>query len=142
MRLFGAALALAFFSALPLIAAADTPAAPASKQEEPPGKVEGISISRPGGGFLGLQLKNNNFMLTFYDAKKHKVTPDVSLAALRWPVKYQPGPERTVLNPGYDASSLTSPKAIRPPHDFKLYIALLVEGSDKAVESYAIDFRD
>lgn len=153
MKLPGAALGLALASALALpwtgladppaaSVAPSTPAKPAPKQEESIGHIDGMEIARPGGGFLGLRLVNNNFVLTFYDAKKHKITPNVARAAARWPVHYQPAPERAVLNPGFDAASLTSPKIVRPPHDFKLYLSLFVEGSDDAVESYVLDFHD
>ena len=58
--------------------------------DDAPGKIAGIEIARPNGGFLGLQIVNNNFVLSFYDAKKKKIPPDVARAALRWPVKYPP----------------------------------------------------
>ena len=91
------------------------------------------------GGFLGLQVVNNNFLLSFYDAKKKKIPPDVARAALRWPVKYQPGPERTVLNPG--GGGLTSAKSVKPPLTFKVFISLFAEGSEEAVENYTLDYR-
>jgi hypothetical protein len=114
--------------------------APTKKKEDPPAKIDGVAISRPNGGFLGLQVLNNNFVLTFYDAKKKKVAPDVARATFRWPVKYQPGPERTVLNPN-GGFALTSAKDIRPPLTFKVFISLFVEGKEDAVESYTVDFH-
>jgi len=122
-------------------ASATSPQAVPGK-EEPEGHIQGLAIARPKGGFLGLRLVDNRFVLTFYDAKKHPVAPDVARAALRWNVHYQPAPERTVLNPGPDAFSLSALKIVRPPHDFKLYISLLVASSDDAVESYNLDFHD
>lgn len=113
--------------------------APAAKKEEPPAVVDGVAISRPKGGFLGLRVVNNNFVLTFYDAKKKKVAPDVTRAALRWPVKYQPGDERAVLNS--NGTALTSSKVVKPPLTFKVFIGLYNEGSDQAVESYTIDYH-
>jgi hypothetical protein len=112
---------------------------PAKKKEEPPAVVEGVAISRPNGGFLGLRVVNSNFVLTFYDAKKKKVAPDVTRAALRWPVKYQPGDERAVLNSS--GTALTSTKVVRPPLVFKVFIGLYVEGNDKAVENYVVDYH-
>lgn len=113
--------------------------APTAKKEEAPGVVEGVAIARPNGGFLGLQVVNGNFILTFYDAKKKKVAPDVTRAALRWPVKYQPGDEHAVLNAS--GTALTSSKVVKPPLVFKVFIGLYNEGSDKAVESYAVDYH-
>lgn len=120
---------------------AATKKAPAStaKKEEAPGVVEGVTIARPNGGFLGLHVANSNFVLTFYDAKKKKVAPDVTRAALRWPVKYQPGDEHAVLNAS--GTALTSSKVVKPPLVFKVFIGLYNEGSDKAVESYTVDYH-
>lgn len=121
-------------------AAAKKAPPPAKKKEEPPAKVEGLVIARAKGGFLGLQVLNNNFVLTFYDAKNKKIAPDVVRAGLRWPVRYQPGPERTVLNPG-GAFSLTSEKTVKPPLTFKVFISLYVEGNEEPVESYSVDYH-
>jgi hypothetical protein len=119
--------------------AATKKAAPTAKKEDAPGVVEGVTIARPNGGFLGLHVANNNFILTFYDAKKKKVAPDVTRAALRWPVKYQPGDEHAVLNAS--GTALTSSKVVKPPLVFKVFIGLYNEGSDKAVESYTVDYH-
>ena len=110
------------------------------KKEEAP-KIEGLTIARANGTFLGLQVVNGNFVLTFYGKDKKKTKVDVVRATLRWPVKYQPTDERTVLNPG-GPNTLTSAKAVRPPLNFKVYLGLFVEGSDAAAESYVVDFRE
>lgn len=112
------------------------------KAEDEIGKIEGIEIPR-GKGFMGIELVNSTFKLTFYDEKKKPVKPDVARAALRWKVDYQPGPERTVLNPS-GPSSLASSKVVKPPHLFKLTIVLLKaegEGNDEAGEVFTLDFR-
>jgi len=126
--------AMVFLSAGLATAAGAPPAA------EAPGMIAGTEIARPGGGFLGLQIVSSRFVLSFYDARKHPAPVDVARAALRWPVKYQPADERVVLNPAADGLSLTSEKSIRPPHRFKVFLALLAEGRDEAVESYVVDF--
>jgi hypothetical protein len=135
------------------------PAAPAAKAPAPQGpaagkaapgagqkpaevpKIDGLTINRPNGTFLGLQVVNGNFVLTFYDKEKKKARVDVARATLRWPVKYQPADERTVLNPG-GPNTLTSAKGVRPPLNFKVYVSLFAEGSDTAVESYVVDYRE
>lgn len=119
--------------------APDAPAADTKAKEER--EVAGVAIARPGGGFLGLEIVNNNYVLSFYTADKEKTAPDVTRATMRWPVKYQPTDERTVLNPGSDGTSLTSPKVVRPPHNFRVFIALFVEGNESAVETYSVDVR-
>lgn len=124
-------------------------ARPAAKKSDPntkttaPGHVEGFSIGRSGGGFLGVKVVNNTFQVHFYD-KNRKPTPvDVSSIALRWPVPYQPNPERTLLTPRGDGTTMSSPKAVRPPFRFKLFVTLLkadASGQDQVVEDYVVDF--
>lgn len=116
-----------------------------AKKEEPPPKIEGMEIARGGNGFLGLQIVEGRFKLSFYDAKKKAIAPDVARAALRWPVNYKIGDERTVLMPDGN-KALTSTKAVRPPYTFKLFITLIREGDQAAADSpagetYVIDFR-
>lgn len=118
-----------------------TPTKVPTKKPEPLGVIEGVTIPR-GSGFLGIAVVGGNFRLSFYDAKKKPVAPDVLRATLRWSVNYQPRDERLVLNPSADGKSLTSPKGIRPPLAFKLYITLIAEGTaEGAGETFQVDFR-
>jgi hypothetical protein len=110
------------------------------KKEEPPAKIEGIEIPH-GKGFMGIQLVNGTFKLSFYDDKKKPVKPDVTRAALRWKVNYQPADERTVLNSD-GGTALTSPKIVKPPYTFKLNVTLIKgEGDDAASEFLTVDFH-
>ncbi len=102
--------------------------------------IAGVTIPRPTGEFLGLEVAGGNFVLTFYDAKKVKKPVDVARATLRWPVRYQPNDERLVLNPGGDGTVLTSARVIRPPHNFRVAIALFVESSEDPVEFYSVNY--
>jgi hypothetical protein len=121
-------------------------AAPGAKQpgaaEEAPAKIEGIVLNRPDGGFLGLTLVDHKFKLSFYDAKKKPAKVDVARATARWPVRYSIYDERTVLNPNEDGTALTSPKYVRPPYSFKLYLTLIPLEEGQQVESYVIDFHE
>lgn len=114
-----------------------------AKKEEP--KIEGVEVLRGERGFLGVQIVNGTFKLNFYDKAKKPTEPDVARAALRWDPKYKVGEERVVLNPTGDGKSLSSPKVIRPPHQFKLYITLIKEaigeGQSPVSESFVIDFK-
>jgi hypothetical protein len=115
---------------------------PAKVEEEP--VIPGIVISRASGGYLGLTLENNNFKLSFYDAKKKPAKADVTRATARWQAQYKVNDERAVLNPTPDGLALTSNKFVRPPYVFRLYLALLKEGgegAEAAAEPYVIDFR-
>lgn len=113
-----------------------------AKKEEP--KINGIVVARGEKGFLGVEIVGGAFKITFYDKKKNKVAPDVARAALRWDAKYKVGQERLVLNPDGDGKSLSSPKTIRPPYTFKLFITLIKEATDAEEpvgETHVIDFR-
>ncbi len=114
--------------------------ASAEKTEKTP-KIKGIVLERPNGEFLGLTLEDHHFVLSFYNSKKKPTEVDVARATARWPVNYLPHPEFTVLNPNADGTALTSPKYVRPPYAFKLYLFLFDRGSDKSVEHYIIDFH-
>ena len=110
-----------------------------AKKDDEMGKIEGIEIKR-GDGFMGIQLVNGTFKLSFYDAKKKLVASDVTRANLTWKVKYQPNPEKTVLMP--DGKALTSAKAVKPPYTFSLSITLVKgEAADAPVENFAVDFH-
>lgn len=114
------------------------------KKTEAPTKIEGMEISRPGGGFLGVAIEDNRFRVYFYDKDKKPMAPDVAKIAVRWPVKYQPNDERTLLTPLSDGKSLGSEKTVRPPFSFKLYLTLLKDGGageDLPGETIVVDYR-
>lgn len=115
-------------------------AAKGAKKDEPPPKIEGMEIARGAKGFLGLQVVDGSFKLSFYDAKKKPLAPDVSRAVLRWTPTYQKAPEIFILGPG-DGKALTVAKTVRPPYNFKLFMSLFVEGVDDPTESFVVDFR-
>jgi hypothetical protein len=110
------------------------------KADEAEPVIPGTVINRKNGGFLGLTLEGGGFKLSFYDGKKKPVAVDAARAALHWKPNYKVGEERDVLNPSGDNLSLSSPRPVRPPYTFKLFITLLSE-DDKAIESFVVDFR-
>lgn len=119
--------------------AAKADARKAEKKSDEPGKIEGVEIRR-GDGYLGLQLVGGTFKLSFYDAKKKSVAPDVVRANLTWKVRYQPNPEKAVLLP--NGNALTSPKVVKPPFAFNVTVTLIKsEAADAPVENFSVDFR-
>jgi hypothetical protein len=110
-----------------------------AKKDEPPPKIEGMEIPRGAKGFLGLQIVDGNFKLSFFDPKKKAIAPDVVRAVLRWTPNYKPGTEIYVLAPS--GKALTAAKTVRPPYAFKLFMSLFVDGNDEPVESYVLDFK-
>lgn len=123
-------------------------AAPAAAAEEPTeGVIPGITIERKtGAGFLGLQVVDGNFKLTYYDEEKQPVAADHPRALLRWPARYKSGDDRAMLNRAGDGTFLTSPKFVRPPYAFRLFITLIAGEEGEAedgvnTETYAINFQ-
>jgi hypothetical protein len=138
----------------PVAKDAKAPGAPAkkdAKKEEEMGKIEGFEIPRGKDRFLGLELVDGKFKLSFYNAKKKPVAPDVSRAIARWDPKYKLGVERSVLNPS--GKALVGDKFIRPPYNFNLTIVLLRDDApaptpgpdgtiaEPAGETFVIPFR-
>lgn len=119
------------------------PATKKAKEEEEEGKIEGMTLNRANGTFLGLTLAGGKYKLTFYDKKKKPVKVDVTRATARWPNMQGPGDNRTVLNPAGDGTYLMGTQFVRPPYTFKLFLTLLQGEGDqaKSVESYTVDFR-
>jgi len=115
---------------------------PGAKKEEPMGKIEGTTLTRPGGMFLGLTLSDGKFKLTFYDKKKKPTKVDVTRGLARWANVHGPGDNRAVLNSD-GANALVGAQFVRPPYAFKLYLSLLKGDGDAAevVETYVVDFR-
>lgn len=107
------------------------------------GVIEGTTLTRPNGHYLGLTLQDGKYKLTFYDKKKKPEKVDVTRATARWPNMHGPGDNRTILNPAGDGSYLMGAQFVRGPHSFKLFITLLRGEGNEAVgvESYTVDFR-
>lgn len=116
------------------------PAGAAEEEGEP--VIAGIAIPRKtGDGFLGIQIVNSNFKLTFYDKDKKPVRADFGRALLRWDVTYKNVQERLILATEGDGTYLASSRVIRPPYNFQLFITLIGEGKNQESETYVIRFR-
>jgi hypothetical protein len=111
----------------------------ASTPDDKEGTISGLAIKRSADGWLGIEIKDNCFRMTFYNDKKKPVPANRPSAVLWWPVHYQPNVERTELTPTDDPSVFTSLYPVKAPYVFKLHITLLIAGSTD-VESYVVDF--
>jgi len=136
----------------PKVKSADVPAPPPAKPGAKP-KIEdkkeaepvipGVAIPRPNGTFLGLQVADGFFKLSFYTAKKKPMAVDVTRAAVRWPNnRNATGPNRDVLN--LSGEALVGNKKVLPPLTVTVFLTLLKgDGDDaKAVEEYVVAFHD
>ena len=133
------------------VAPADTPAAPAPsapikkvvKTPPPEPKSPGMTLNRANGTFLGLEVANGFFKLSFYDKKKKPMAPDVTRVAMRWPNQRARGDIHAVMNPS--GNSLVSTQRAETPVNYKIFLTLLAgEGADAtAVESFpGISFHE
>ena len=116
---------------------------PEEKKKEPEPTIPGLTVARTSAGFLGVELVQGNFKVSFYDANKKPVAADVAMGVARWTVKYnKSGDDRALLSLSGDGLSLMGDKIVRAPYTFKLYLSLFKDqGNDaQAVESYIIDF--
>jgi len=126
-------LVLGIFAALP-VRAAD-----AAKDDEM-GKIPGITLVRPSGTYLGLEIASGNFKLSFYDDKKQPVPVDdaVARATARWDNKQKVGTDFTVMNKTDDGKALVGVKFVRPPYNFIVFINLL-NAAGEVVESHPVN---
>lgn len=127
--------------------AATKPAKPTDKgktekkeKEEP--KIPGQVLERGDGTYLSIGLEGANYKLSFYDAEKKQMKPNVARATVRWPNVRGPGDYRTVLNPAADGMALIGAKPVVPPYNFNLYLTLLEGEGDnaKAVGTFVVKF--
>ncbi len=124
---------------------APTVKAPVKKDEKPKPApaptIPGLTIVRANGTFLGLQVVDARFKLSFYDAKKKAVAPDVSRVAARWPNPRAVGDFHDVLSPSGNA--MVGFRPVTAPFSYNLHLILLQgEGDDaKVVETFVVPFR-
>jgi len=118
------------------------PDAKKKEKEEPMGVIEGITIARPNGTFLGLTLADGKFKLSFYNKKKKLMSVDVTRAIARWPNVQGPGDNRSVLNGS--GTALVGTTFVRGPYVFIVFLTLLKGEGDavQAVENYTVQFHD
>lgn len=109
-------------------------------KEEEEGKITGITLNRPSGQFLGLEIVGGNFKLSFYDEKKKPVPVDAAVArgSARWDNKQKLGTDFTVMNRTDDGLALVGAKFVRPPYNFIVFLSLLNETGD-VIESYPVN---
>ncbi len=125
---------------LGIVAALPVQAADAAKSGDEEGKIPGITLVRPSGTFLGLEIAGGNFKLSFYDDKKKPVSVDdaVARATARWDNKQKLGSDFTVMNKSDDGKALVGVKFVRPPYNFIVFLNLLNAAGD-VVESYPVN---
>ena len=134
MRLFPL-LAAVLLAAAPaaLSPAADLPKAAAPAEEEE-GKIDGRTLARPDGRFLGVETEGVTLKITFYDKKKKKGPADAIRIAVRWSDTQL---RRTVLLPAAP-ETLVSPPVLRRPFGYIVHLAL-VGADEKVSETYSLN---
>jgi len=135
--------ALIFAGFLALTGLWAAPRAASSKAETPEAepKILGAVITRADGTFLGLEVVAGNFKLSFYDAKKKAIAPNVSQARATWPNPRGQGDLRTMLN--LSENALVGAKPVLPPYTYNVRLVLLQGTGEQqqVVESFVVPFR-
>ncbi len=121
----------------------NVPAGKDAKKEEPMGKIEGTTLTRPNGNFLGLTLVEGKYKLTFYEKKKKKpMKVDALRVIARWHNPHGPGNNQSILNPAGNGTYMMGSQFVRGPHAFNLtLIVVLTEGENAQTETYTVPFR-
>jgi hypothetical protein len=123
----------------PSLARAATPKQGPAEEEE--GVIQGISVARPGGRWLGVTVEGINLKITFYDEKKKPQAPDVLRGNARWRLPTVAQQERAVLNPGSDGVSLVGNRPVRKPWTYSVTIVLVNE-REEVIETHQVTLSD
>jgi hypothetical protein len=101
----------------------------------------GTVVTRADGTFLGLEVVAGNFKLSFYDAEKKAIAPNVSQARATWPNPRGQGNLRTMLN--LSENALVGAKPVLPPYTYDVRLVLLQGTGEQqqVVESFVVPFR-
>ena len=104
-------------------------------------KILGTVVTRADGTFLGLEVVAGNFKLSFYDAEKKAIAPNVSQARATWPNPRGQGNLRTMLN--LSENALVGAKPVLPPYTYDVRLVLLQGTGEQqqVVESFVVPFR-
>ncbi len=137
------ALIFAGFLALAGLWAAPRAAVTKGKTETPEAepKILGTVVTRADGTFLGLEVVAGNFKLSFYDAEKKAIAPNVSQARATWPNPRGQGNLRTMLN--LSENALVGANPVLPPYTYDVRLVLLQGTGEQqqVVESFVVPFR-
>lgn len=116
------------------------PAAPAVPAVKPkpkakiPDPVVGLLFNRKAGGYANLRVENNNFVLSFYDAKQEETKPDVSRAIVRF--RRFGRDQRFMLTGAAGGPNLTSTIFVERPYRFTVTVLLFKDGVEEPDETF------
>jgi hypothetical protein len=132
--LLAVSLVFAGLGGSPLTRAQGTPSTPPAAGEET--VIPGVVLTRPGGGFLGVETEGVTMRVTFYDEKQAKQATDVIRITARWS---DTQPRLTVLLPA-SPESFVSPGVLRRPFNYLVYLAL-IGPDEQVVETHSLRLR-
>lgn len=128
------------FAATPKATAPAAPAAPAAVDQLDEEHLVGLLIPRSTGGFINLKVEGGRFVMTFFDADKKAVAPNVPQATVRYR-KFK-ADQRFLLSRSDDGKSLRSPLPVDRPYIFNtMRIVLFDAAEDTPAETYVKNFR-
>ena len=112
-------------------ASASAPAA-ATEAEKP--KIPGAELARPGGGFLGVELRGAALHVTFYDKDKKPAAADAKSISARW----RDGGARFVVMLPSSERTLSSAALFRRPYIYTVQLALIGENGE-VMENHSVE---
>lgn len=107
---------------------------PADEKPELP--KTGVNLTRHAGGWINVEVADNRFVLSFFDAEKKLVAADRPGGVVRYVYTARENKPPAPLARSEDGQKLVTPAKIRPPHVFHVHIVLRGERPEDADESY------
>jgi hypothetical protein len=99
--------------------------------------ASGVNLARAGGGWINVVVENSQLRVSFFDEEKQPAPLAFSRAAAR--IAYTSRDDvRVVLNP--EKLTLVSPRVVRPPHVFRVYLSLFADGTAEPTERYSFSY--
>ena len=99
--------------------------------------ASGVNLARAGGGWINVVVENSQLRVSFFDEEKQPAPLAFSRAAAR--IAYTSRDDvRVVLNP--EELTLVSPRVVRPPHVFRVYLSLFADGTAEPTERYSFSY--
>ena len=112
----------------------------AAEPTQPELPKTGVNLERDHGGWLNVVVQDDQFVISFYNAKKEPVTADLHHGLVRYAYS-ENGSDRTVLRRSADGKTLISPHEVTPPDIFRVHLALFHEGADDLAETHAFSYK-
>ncbi len=125
---------------LVLLGAATGFAAAPEAKPKPELPKTGMNLARDDGGWINVEVQGVSFVVSFYNARMEPVLADVHHGLVRY-AYIAKSRDRSVLTLTDDGMKLTSPSDVKPPHVFRVHLALFNQDPDDLAETFAFSYN-